>query len=328
MPLPFLKGRHVRLYRVLSMKKYVIKRLISLIPLLLILSFFSFLLLDMAPGDPAEKKLAAQGVAVTKEVIEAERIRMGLDRPFLTRYFAWLFGALRGDLGVSYKDGFPVMGKLMDGLGKTCQLAVSSLVLSLLVSIPVSVICAVRQDSLFDNVFRILSFAGNSVPNFLISVLLMFMFCIRMKIFPVIAGDSFSGLFLPVISLAIPMTGRFIRQFRAEIISQLEQDFVTGIRARGVRETVVLFRNVLYNALGHMITIAGLSIGTLMGGSVVIETIFRWSGIGKLVMDSITARDYPVVQGFVLIMGVMYLVIGLVTDLIFVTLDPRTEITS
>ena len=124
------------------------------------------------------------------------------------------------------------------------------------------------------------------------------------------------------------MTGRFIRQFRAEIISQLEQDFVTGIRARGVRETVVLFRNVLYNALGHMITIAGLSIGTLMGGSVVIETIFRWSGIGKLVMDSITARDYPVVQGFVLIMGVMYLVIGLVTDLIFVTLDPRTEITS
>ena len=310
------------------MKKYVIKRLISLIPLLLILSFFSFLLLDMAPGDPAEKKLAAQGVAVTKEVIEAERIRMGLDRPFLARYFAWLFGALRGDLGVSYKDGFPVMGKLMDGLGKTCQLAVSSLVLSLLVSIPVSVICAVRQDSFFDNVFRILSFAGNSVPNFLISVLLMFMFCIRMKIFPVIAGDSFSGLFLPVISLAIPMTGRFIRQFRAEIISQLEQDFVTGIRARGVRETVVLFRNVLYNALGHMITIAGLSIGTLMGGSVVIETIFRWSGIGKLVMDSITARDYPVVQGFVLIMGVMYLVIGLVTDLIFVTLDPRTEITS
>ncbi len=310
------------------MKRYVIKRLISLIPMLLVLSFFSFLLLDMAPGDPAEKKLAAQGVAVTKEVLEAERIRMGLDRPFLTRYFAWLLGALRGDLGVSYKDGFPVTEKLVAGLAKTLRLAVCSLLLSLLVSVPVSVISAVRRDSFFDHFFKIFSFAGNSIPNFLISVLLMYFFCIRIKVFPVLAGDSFSGLFLPVISLAIPMAGRFIRQFRAEIISQLEEDYVTGIRARGVKERIVLFGNVLYNALGHMITIAGLSIGTLMGGSVVIETIFRWSGIGKLVMDSITARDYPVVQGFVLIMGLMYLVIGLVTDLIFVTLDPRTEITS
>jgi peptide/nickel transport system permease protein len=310
------------------MKRYITRRLISLIPLLLALSFFSFLLLDMAPGDPAEKKLAAQGIAVTKEVIEAERIRMGLDRPFLTRYFTWLLAALRGDLGVSYRDGFPVMGKLLEGLGRTCRLALCSMALSLLVSIPVSVISAVRQDSLFDHISRIFSFAGNSVPNFLISVLLMYLFCIRLKAFPVIAGDSFSGLFLPVISLSIPMMGRFIRQFRAEIISQLEEDYVPGIRARGVREEIVLFRNVLYNALGHMITIAGLSIGTLMGGSVVIETVFRWSGIGRLVMDSITARDYPVVQGFVLIMGVLYLLIGLLTDLIFVMIDPRTEIRS
>ncbi|MBQ9420851.1 MAG: ABC transporter permease [Lachnospiraceae bacterium] len=310
------------------MKRYVIKRLISLIPMLLVLSFFSFLLLDMAPGDPAEKKLAAQGIAVTKEVLDAERIRMGLDRPFLTRYLSWLAGAVRGNLGVSYKDGFPVMGKLLEGLGKTCYLAFFSMLLSLIVAVPVSVVSAVRQNSVFDNVFRVFSFGGNSIPNFLISVLLMYVFCIRIKMFPVLAGDSFSGLFLPVISLAIPMAGRFIRQFRAELISQLEQDYVTGIRARGVRESIVLFRNVLYNALGHMITIVGLSVGTLMGGSVVIETIFRWSGIGKLVMDSITARDYPVVQGFVLVMGFLYLIIGLLTDLIFVTIDPRTEINS
>jgi peptide/nickel transport system permease protein len=142
----------------------------------------------------------------------------------------------------------------------------------------------------------------------------------------VIAGDSLTGLFLPVISLAIPMAGRFIRQFRAEMISQLEMDYVTGIRARGVKEMAVLFSNVFRNCLGHMITVIGLSLGTLMGGSVVIETIFRWSGIGKLVMDSITARDYPTVQGFVLLMGTLYLLIGLVTDLIFVFLDPRVEL--
>ncbi len=310
------------------MKRYVTKRLLTLIPLLLVLSFFSFWLLDMAPGDPVEKKLSAQGIAVTKEIIEAERIRMGLDRPFLVRYISWLGSVMKGDLGISYKDSLPVSAKLMDGLKMTCRLALGSLLLSLLVSIPASIISAVRQGSVFDHIARILSFISNSVPNFLISVLLMYFLCIRIKLFPVIAGDSFSGMLLPVISLALPMTGRFTRQFRAEIIEQLEQDYVTGIRARGVREQLVLFNNVLRNSLGHMITVIGLSIGTLMGGSVVIETIFRWSGIGKLVMDSITARDYPVIQGFVLLMGVLYLLIGLATDLIFVFLDPRVELQS
>ena len=310
------------------MKRYVTKRLLTLIPLLLVLSFFSFWLLDMAPGDPVEKKLSAQGIAVTKEIIEAERIRMGLDRPFLVRYISWLGSVMKGDLGISYKDSLPVSAKLMDGLKMTCRLALGSLLLSLLVSIPASIISAVRKGSVFDHIARILSFISNSVPNFLISVLLMYFLCIRIKLFPVIAGDSFSGLLLPVISLTLPMTGRFTRQFRAEIIEQLEQDYVTGIRARGVREQLVLFNNVLRNSLGHMITVIGLSIGTLMGGSVVIETIFRWSGIGKLVMDSITARDYPVIQGFVLLMGVLYLLIGLATDLIFVFLDPRVELQS
>ena len=310
------------------MKRYVIKRMISLIPMLLVLSFFSFLLLDMAPGDPVEKKLASQGIAITKEVLEAERIRMGLDRPFLARYFSWLLGALHGDLGISYKDGLSVAGKLADGLQNTIRLASFSLLLAVLVSIPVSIVSAVKQDSFFDTISGFFAFVSNSIPNFLVSVLLMYLFCIRLKLFPVIAANSLQGLFLPVISLAIPMTGRFIRQFRAEIIDQLEQDYVTGIRARGVLEHLVLFSNVLRNSMGHMITIIGLSIGTLMGGSVVIETIFRWAGVGKLVMESITARDYPVVQGFVLLMGTIYLVIGIITDLIFVTLDPRTEITS
>ena len=327
--LPLLAGRRqLRCERSMHMKRYVIRRMISLIPMLLVLSFFSFLLLDMAPGDPVEKKLMSQGIAVTKEVLEAERIRMGLDRPFLARYFSWLLGALHGDLGISYKDGLSVAGKLADGLQNTIRLASFSLLLAVLVSIPVSIVSAVKQDSFFDTVSGFFAFVSNSIPNFLVSVLLMYLFCIRLKLFPVIAGNSLQGLFLPVVSLAIPMTGRFIRQFRAEIIDQLDQDYVTGIRARGVLEHLVLFSNVLRNSMGHMITIIGLSIGTLMGGSVVIETIFRWAGVGKLVMESITARDYPVVQGFVLLMGTIYLVIGIITDLIFVTLDPRTEITS
>ena len=296
--------------------------------MLLVLSFFSYLLLDLAPGDPVEKKLTETGIRVSREILEQERARMGLDRPFLTRYVLWLLGALHGDLGTSYKDGMSVAEKLSDGLKNTCWLASMSLVLALLVSVPLSIVSAVRQNTVWDMFAGFCAFVSNSIPNFLISVLLMYLFCIRLKMFPVIAGNTLQGLFLPVVSLAIPMAGRFFRQFRAEIIDQLEQDYVTGIRARGVREHLVLFCNVLRNAMGHMITVIGLAIGSLMGGSVVIETIFRWSGIGKLVMDSITARDYPVIQGFVLLMGSLYLVIGIITDLIFVALDPRTEISS
>ena len=149
----------------------------------------------------------------------------------------------------------------------------------------------------------------------------------RAKFLPTVASESVKGLIMPCLALSIPICGRFIRQFRAELLEQLGQPYVSGAMLRGVKQRYIL-KNVLHNASISILTIVGLSIGTLFGGSVVIETIFRWSGIGKLVMDSITARDYPVVQGFVLIMGVMYLVIGLVTDLIFVTLDPRTEITS
>lgn len=305
------------------MKKQIAKRIAELIIILIILSFLTFLLMYLAPGDPAEKRLSSQGVAVTKEVLQAEQERMGLLRPFMVRYGEWLGGVLHGDWGISFKDDMPVAPKLISGLKNTSILALSSLLISLIVSIPLGIASAVKKNSILDHIVRLLSFIGNALPNFLISVLLMYFLCIQLNLFPVVASGSVQGLCLPALSLAIPMAGRFTRQIRTETMEQLEQEYVTGLRTRGVREKDILIHNVFHNASGHIFTIVALQIGTLMGGSVVIETIFRWPGIGKLVMDSINARDYPTIMGFVLIMGTIYVVINFISDVLYHMLDPR-----
>ena len=307
----------------MSLKKQIPKRILELILILIVLSFLTFLLMYLAPGDPAEKRLSSQGVAVTKEMLQAEQERLGLLRPFSERYLEWLGGVLHGDFGTSFKDDMPVAPKLVAGLRNTTILAFASLILSLLVSIPLGIWSAVKRNSIFDHIVRLLSFIGNALPNFLISVLLMYLLCIKFDLFPVVANGSLQGLFLPAISLAIPMAGRFTRQIRTETMEQLEQEYVTGLRTRGVKEKDILIKNVFHNSSGHIFTIIALQIGTLMGGSVVIETIFRWPGIGKLVMDSITARDYPTIMGFVLIMGTIYVVINFISDVIYHVLDPR-----
>jgi peptide/nickel transport system permease protein len=304
--------------------KKIAGKIAGLFVILLILSFFVFLLLYLAPGDPAEKRLTSQGVTITKEVLLAEQERLGLLRPFFVRYGEWLLGVMRGDFGLSFKDDRPVAPKLMAGLSKTVTLASVSLLFSLLISYPLALLSAFKKDKISDHIIRIISFVGNSLPNFLISVLLMYFFCIKIKIFPVIAEGSAKGLVLPVLSLSIPMVSRFTRQMRSEMITQLSEDYVTGMRLRGVKEIFIAI-NIIRNSLGHILTIIGLQIGTLMGGSVVIETIFRWPGIGKLVMDSITARDYPVIMGFVLIMGTIYVVINQLTDICYHLLDPRVK---
>ncbi|MCC8137151.1 MAG: ABC transporter permease [Clostridiales bacterium] len=307
------------------MAKYIGKRFLQLIPVLFGLTFLTFLLLYLSPGDPAEKKLKAQGIAVSDEVVEQVREEMGLDRPFLVQYADWLANALQGDLGTSYKDERPVTEKLAEGMGNTLILSLAGLFFSLLLSVPLALYTAVRKNSFSDYLIRFLTFTGNAVPGFLLSVLLIYFFCIRLNLFPVIAKGTVQGLFLPTLALSIPMISRFIRQFRAEFLEQLSEEYVTGARVRGVRAHFILFGNVLHNSMMPILTIIGLSVGTLMGGSVVVETIFMWPGLGKLVMDSITARDYPVIQGFVILMAVLYVGINLLIDISYRVFDPRTR---
>lgn len=307
------------------MKKYVVSRLLQLIPVLFGVTFLTFALLYLAPGDPAQKRLSAQGIAVTREVVEQTRTDMGLDRPFIVQYGNWLSGLLRGDLGASYKDGTPVAGKLSKAVNYTFVLTVSAFFMALVISLPFGIFCGVRKDGFLDHTVRLFCFAGNAIPGFLLAALFMYFFCIRMKLFPVIAKSSVQGLFLPALTLALPLASRLIRQIRASVLNQMEMEYVDGAKARGVLRTYILVFNVLRNAMISILTVLGMSAGALMGGSVVIESIFMWPGVGKLVMDSITARDYPVVQGFVLMMAVVYVIINLIVDISYHLLDPRLE---
>ena len=307
------------------MARYIGKRLIHLVGIMIAVSFLTFLLMYLSPGDAAAKKLNAQGVAVSEEIIEKTRESMGLNRPFLVQYGDWALHALRGDLGTSYKDNFPVAGKLAKGLRYTAILAVTSLALAFVVALPLSILTALHKDSLLDDITRLFSFAGNSLPNFLISVLLMYFLCVKARLLPVVADKSLKGLLLPAAALSIPMCGRFIRQFRAELLEQLSRSYVSGAVSRGVKARYILYKNVLHNALIAILTIVSLQIGTLFGGSVVIETIFRWPGLGKLAMDAITNRDYPVIQGFVLFTAVVYVLVNLLTDIAYRWIDPRVR---
>ena len=307
------------------MGQYIAKRLLHLAGILIAVSFLTFLLMYLAPGDAAVKKLNAQGIAVSQEVLDRIRADMGLDRPFLVQYGDWAWKVLRGDLGASFKDGTSVAGKLGKAMGYTALLALGSLALALLVSLPLALLTALRKDTAADYILRFFSFVANSLPNFLISVLLMYFLCVRTRLLPVVADKSLKGLLLPAAALSIPMIGRFLRQFRAEILEQLGKSYVAGARTRGVKGRYILFRNVLHNASISILTIVGLSVGTLFGGSVVIETIFRWPGLGKLAMDAITNRDYPVIQGFVLFSAAVYVLVNLVTDIAYHWIDPRVR---
>ena len=306
------------------MAKYIGKRLLHLLWILLAVSFLTFLLMYLAPGDAAAKKLNARGIAVSEEVLESTRESMGLNRPFPVQYGDWLLRALRFDLGNSYKDGFPVADKLLKGLANTALLTLSALLLSLAVSLPLAFFTALKKDSVSDYIVRFFTFIGNSMPNFLISVLLMYFLCVKARLLPVVADHSLRGLILPCLALSIPLCSRFIRQFRAEILEQLSKPYVSCAVIRGVKKRYIL-RNVFHNASIPILTIVGLSVGTLFGGSVVIETIFRWPGLGKLAMDAISNRDLPVIQGFVLLSSTIYVLTNLLTDISYRLIDPRLK---
>lgn len=308
------------------MVKYILKRILNLIPVLIAITFLVFLLMYLTPGDPALMRLTAQGAAVTEELLETTREQMGLNKPFFTRYIDWVVGILHLDFGLSYVDDLPIFPELMIALKNTLMLAVSSTLISIIVAIPIGVYTAVKKDSIADNIIRIFTFTGNAMPNFLIALLLMYLFCIKVNLFPVIAKGSIQGLFLPTMALSIPMISKFARQTRADVLSQLGEEYVIGMHARGVKERIILYKNVLHNALGSIITIISLQIRVLIGGSVVTEIIFRWPGVGSLIMDSINGRDYPTVQGAVLILATLQILVNLVTDISYCIIDKRIEL--
>ncbi len=309
------------------MRKYIIKRLIQLIPILLGITFLSFAMMRIAGSDAITEMYGNTGNAVSQQVIDAQRAKLGLDKPFLTQYFSWLFNMLRGDMGTSYVSGRDVFDTFISKLPATLLLTLLSIIATIIISIPLGILAAVRHDKFIDYFLRVCSFIGNSLPNFFVALLLMQLFSIKLGWLPVIAkGVELRSAIMPTLTLAIAMSAKYMRQVRATVLEELNKDYVIGAKARGVRNSVILWKSVIKASMLTIVTLLALSIGSLLGGTAIIESIFMWDGVGKLAVDAITMRDYPLIQAYVVWMALIYVAVNLITDLLYHWLDPRIRL--
>lgn len=309
------------------MKNYALKRLLQLIPILLAITFLSYGMMRIAGSDVVEQKMENTSGTVSQEMIDNARAELGLDKPFVVQYFTWLGNLLRGDMGTSYVSNKPVFSTFVSKLPATLLLTAVSILLTVLISIPLGIWSAVKQNTATDYVIRTASFIGNSLPNFFVSLLLMYFFAIRLGWFPVIScGVSLQSVALPALTLAIAMSAKYLRQVRATVLDELSKDYVLGARARGVKFSTTLIKSVMKASLVTIITLLTLSIGSLLGGTAIVESIFMWDGVGKLAVDAINMRDYPIIQAYVMWMAIIYVVVNLITDLSYHFLDPRIRL--
>lgn len=309
------------------MLKYILKRCLQLIPVLVGITFLSFAMMRLAGGDAITYMYDNAGASVSQEVIDEAKKEYGLDKPFLVQYANWFKGMITGDMGTSYVSGKDVYDTLMEKLPATVLLTVSSLLVTMLLSIPLGIWSAVKHNKIVDYVIRFFSFAGNSMPNFFAALVLMYFFSIKLGWLPVIATENkLQSLILPTLTLAVAMASKYTRQIRATVLEELNKNYVTGARARGVRGSVIVWKSVMKASMLTVITLIALSIGSLLGGTTIVETIFMWDGVGKMAVDAITMRDYPVVQAYVAWMAVIYVAVNLVADILYHYLDPRVRL--
>ena len=277
------------------MKKYAFRRLLQLIPILFAITFLSYGMMRIAGSDVVTQKMENTGQILSEDRLNAAREQLGLDKPFLTQYFVWLGKLLHGDMGNSYVSSLPVFDTFISKLPATLLLTVTSILLTIIISIPLGILSAVKQNTITDYLIRLCSFIGNSLPNFFVSLLLMYFLAIRLRIFPVISKD---------VSLKS----------------------VAGAKAMGVQFSVTLWKSIMKASLVTIITLLMLSVGNLLGGTAIVESIFMWDGVGKMAVDAISMRDYPIIQAYVMWMAIIYVVVNLLTDLSYRFLDPRIRL--
>lgn len=307
------------------MRRSIVRRVLQFIPVLLGITFLAFLLIYLSPSDPVSVRMSAGGISVSPEIMESMRRSMGLDRPLLIQYGDWLWNILHGNMGKSYITDADVLDQILKALPYTLKMAGASLLLTLCISIPVGILTAAMQNSKFDYVVRVMAFVGNALPNFIIALCLMFIFSYRLGWIPVLATTKPIGLILPALTLALVMSSRYIRQIRAAMLDELGKGYVVGLRSRGLSETTILYKNVLKNIMVTVITLTGISLGSLLGGTVIVETVFTWPGIGSLIMEGISQRDYPVVQAVIVWMASAFMVVNLLTDISYTVFNPKIK---
>lgn len=308
--------------------EFIIKRLLNLVPVILGATVIVYFLINMT-GDPVRIMLGP--MASQEEVMEARR-SLGLDEPIYVRYFYWLGDVLQGDLGTSIRKGKPVLTMILERLGNTLILTISALIIAIGVAIPAGVVSAVKQDTWIDNVSRFLSIFWISMPMFWLGLILIMIFGVHLEMFPVygmneplLSVNGLRSLVLPAVTLGLPQVALYTRLTRSSMLDELREDYVVTARGKGIEEWTVIVWHSLRNALIPVITMISLRVPWLFGGSVLVEEVFAWPGIGRLLANSILQRDYPVVMGIVLVIIVLVVIVNLIADIIYAYLDPRID---
>ncbi len=307
------------------MLRFLTYRLFSTLLVCTGVSIMVFLLIHMVPGDPVDMMLGESARPADRAAL---RHALGLDQPLWTQFSQYFSGLFQGNLGVSIHSSRPVSELLLERAPATIELALAALLVSVIIALPMGVLAAVRRNTLWDRGAMAFSLLGVSIPNFWLGPMLILVFSLGLGWFPV-SGREYSGsLVLPAITLGTAMAAVLSRMVRSSLLEVLGEDFIRTARAKGMPERIVVWKHALLNALLPVITLLGLQLGVLLGGAVITETVFSWPGLGKLTIDAILRRDYPVVQGAILLISITYVVVNMLTDIIYGIVDPRIRLGS
>lgn len=304
------------------MTKYIIRRLILIIPILIGISIILFTIMNLTPGDPAQMLI---GDTYTEEALAQLRSELGLDDPFFVRYFNYMKNALTGDFGISYRTRNPVFDEVFARFPHTVAIALLSIVIQVVVGIIVGIVAAVKQYSLLDTVSQFITMILASVPDFWIGLMLLLFFSVKLKLLPLSGIESWKGYILPAVAVALPYMANLIRLTRSTMLDVMRMDYVQTAQAKGVPKKSVIFKHALKNALLPVVTIAGVNMSWMLGGTIVIEQVFNIPGIGSLMITSIRNKDTPVVMATVMFIALLSCLINLATDLIYAAIDPRVK---
>ena len=305
------------------MVKYIIRRLIAMIPVVIGITFLVFMIMQLAPGDPVRMIL---GDSAEPEAIEAMREEMGLNDPVLVQYGRYMVNLLHGDMGTSYTNQRPVAHEVFSRVPATFELALVSAVVSILFAIPLGVVAAVKQNTLFDNLSMVLSLVGISMPAFWLALMLMLVFSLRLGWFPVQGNsDGWRSFVLPSIAIGFMNMAAIARTTRSSMLETIRQDYIRTARSKGISEGEVIMHHAFGNALIPTITVVGVQLGGLLGGAVLTETVFAWPGLGRLMVQAVNGRDVPVVMGCIVILSIGFSIVNLIVDLAYGFIDPRVR---
>lgn len=309
------------------MKTYIARRILHLIPILLGITLLSFGLMHTVAGDAIDVMEANRGTVLSEETKDRLRSELNLDKPFPVQYGIWLKDMVSGDMGTSYVSGKPVFSTFLQKLPATILLTITSILCTIIISFPLGIIAALNRNGWSDYLIRFFSFVGNSLPGFFVSLLLIYFFSLKLNLLPVMnTSGGWQGIILPTMTLTIAMSAKYIRQIRAVVLAELNKDYVIAAKARGIPYRTIILTSVMKVTLLSFITLLSLSVGSLLGGTAIIESIFMWDGVGKMAVDAILMRDYPIILAYVVWLAIIYVIFNLITDILYHYLDPRIRL--